>query len=40
MQRSVVHGHAIVAIVSINHRSWPLTYLGDRVVHASPKFGL
>jgi hypothetical protein len=40
MQRVVVHGHAVIAIVPSNYGSQPLAYFGDGMVHASPEFDL
>src|SRR6266851_4400704 len=39
VERRSVHGHPVVADVSLDHRAQPLTHLRDRVVHASPEFG-
>jgi hypothetical protein len=38
MQRVVVHGHSIVAIVPRDYGSQPLAYFWDGMVHASPEF--
>src|SRR6266851_1798992 len=39
VERRSVHGHPVVADVSLDHRAQPLTDLRDGVVHASPEFG-
>src|SRR5215470_2259227 len=39
LQRGLVHGHSVRAVVSTNHRLQPLTLLRDGGVHASVKFG-
>ena len=38
MQRVVVHGHAVVAIVPSDYGSQPLAYFRDGMMHASPEF--
>jgi len=40
MQRVIVHGHAVIAIVPHNYGSQRLAYFGDGMVHASPEFDL
>src|SRR3954469_20835686 len=39
VERRGVHGHPVVADVSIDHRAQPRAHRRDRVVHASPEFG-
>ena len=40
MQRVVVHGYAVMAIVPSDYGSQPLAYFEDGMVHASPEFHL
>ena len=39
VQRRAVHGHAVVADVSTDHRAQPRAHCGNGVVHASSEFG-
>src|ERR1700732_4839098 len=38
-QRRSVHGHAVIPVVSTDHRLQPLALFGDGFVHATPKLG-